>query len=137
MSDSETPQTVQDAEGGAYRLLAAEVGAHPWRENGDHPQDNCRMVTPGDMAAYFAPFRSEGEVVRYFRRPDISGDSPCSQQCGFQVHYHGWIDQGPDGRMVCPGDWIVGLPRPSLGGAVAYFPLKPDVFQALCVPVTP
>jgi len=69
------------------------VEAHPWYVNGDHPNDGN-------------PF-TEGDVVRYFRHPDIAGSRLC-QKCEFSMHHHGWIDNNTeDGYTVCPGDYIV------------------------------
>jgi hypothetical protein len=80
---------------------------HQWFRNGDHPDDNSRMIRPDPASlTQFAPFLSEGEVVRYFRRPDIAGDVKCGE-CGFAMHDHGWIDAPGDGHKVCPGDWII------------------------------
>ena len=135
MSISEVPRQQPYVAGGSYRLQAQEVTAHQWCRNGDHPKDNCRMIAP-TRPGITEPFLSEGEVVRYFRHPDVSGDSQCSLDCGATMHHHGWIDQGITGRTVCPGDVVVGLPRPAQAGEVAYFPLKPDVFMALCEPAT-
>ena len=70
-----------------YKGLAVE--AHRWFRNGDHPQDGERTT--------------EGAVVRYFRRPDIPGDSTC-ECCGQRFHDHGWIESG---YTVCPGDWVI------------------------------
>jgi len=135
MSISEIPRPAPSVRSGSYRLLAQAVTANQWFRNGDHPQDNCRVIAP-TRPGITESFLSEGEVVRYFRHPDISGDSQCPQECGATMHHHGWLDQGITGRTVCPGDVVIGLPRPSLGGEVAYFPLKPDVFMALCEPAT-
>lgn len=66
--------------------------AHRWFKNGDHPED-------GD------PSR-EGKVVRYFRHPQIPGNSACVD-CGRLMHDHGWIDCGGDGVTVCPGNMVV------------------------------
>lgn len=80
--------------------------AFQWFRNGDHPDDDCHMITPDPSSlTQFAPFLSEGKVVRYFRRPDIPGTGTCPR-CDATMHDHGWIDQGPDGITVCPGDWI-------------------------------
>ena len=40
------------------------VEAHQWHANGDHPDDNCRMITP-DRPGTTESFWSEGEMVRY------------------------------------------------------------------------
>lgn len=118
-----------------YRKKPVVIEAHQWFKNGDHPGDNCHMVTPEpDSVTQFEPFLSEGEVVRYYRHPDVPGDTPCRQGCGHQMHYHGWIDTpegGSDGaQVVCPGDWII------TGVKGEYYPCKPDVFEATYEPVT-
>ncbi|MFF9265875.1 hypothetical protein [Streptomyces longwoodensis] len=66
---------------------------HQWHTNGDHPDDH-------------APYGGEGRVVRYFRHPSIPGDAQCAH-CLEPMHRHGWIDQGPTGATVCPGDFIL------------------------------
>ena len=111
----------------------AAAEAHRWRKNGDHPADNCRMITPNPASTtQFAPFMSEGEIVRYYRHPCDDGKRECGD-CGARMHDHGWIDQGMMGRVVCPGDWVVSLPL-STPGLVAYIPVKPDVFTATYEP---
>jgi hypothetical protein len=111
----------------SYRQKPAVVEAHQWFKNGDHPADNCRLITP-TRPGVTESFLSEGEIVRYYRNPDDSGDRECGD-CGETMHQHGWIDQGALGRVVCPGDWVISLPVESVG-RVACFPVKPDVFQA-------
>ena len=65
----------------------------------------------------------EGEVVRYFRRPDVGGEKLC-RHCDNEMHVHGWIDAGATGETVCPGDWIVTDARGN------HSAVKPDVFAA-------
>jgi hypothetical protein len=72
-----------------YRTRPVVVNAIQWWKNGDHPDDG-----PG-----------EGQVVRYWRRPD-EGDRIC-QRCRNKMDAHGWIDVPGEGLTVCPGDWIV------------------------------
>lgn len=48
----------------------------------------------------------EGGIVRYFRRPDIDGLTDC-HLCGATMRGHGWLDDGGNGQIVCPGDFIV------------------------------
>lgn len=109
----------------------AAVTAHQWLHNGDHPGDNCRMITPEPQAGQdFSPFRSEGQVVRYYRHPQDYGGRDCGD-CGYPMHHHGWIDQGVRGRVVCPGDWIVTVPASTPGAAPYYFPVKPDLLTVL------
>lgn len=90
--------------------------AHQWHKNGDHPDDykNPRMYQSGDSieerpGSWFKENKYEGEVVRYFRRPDVPGDQMCIV-CNRVMNEHGWIDgsknKGLEGP-VCPGDWIM------------------------------
>ena len=75
------------------------VEAHQWFKNGDHPKDNSLR----DGKEW------EGHVVRYYRRPDISGKEICSL-CMNAFHNHGWIDDNSNegsGKNVCPGNWVV------------------------------
>src|ERR1700675_4113928 len=48
----------------------------------------------------FAGELYEGKVVRYFRRPDVSGDTLC-RHCQLTMHVHGWIDTKEGGHIVC------------------------------------
>ena len=102
-----------------YRKLPVEIEATQWFKNGDHPDDAQFEVYPGTDKA----FMSEGKVVRYFRRPDVSGESRCSE-CDARFHAHGWIDTLEDGHRVCPGDWII------TGVKGERYPCKPDIFEA-------
>jgi hypothetical protein len=83
-----------------------------WLKNGDHPDDYASErvgMEKGQFRTWTGEEAKalgwEGAVVRYFRRPDIPGDSVCAE-CGHTFHVHGWIDSGGDGRRVCPGDWV-------------------------------
>ena len=114
---------------GHYRKKPVIVDAHRWFKNGDHPDDNCHLVTPDPASTtQFVPFESEGEVVRYFRHPDIPGDQLCSK-CSCPMHDHGWIDTLEDGYNACPGDWII------TGVQGERYPCKPDIFAATYEPV--
>lgn len=73
-----------------------------WFKNGDHPKDNCWMVHIDGQE----DFPSEGEIVRYFRHPGISGETICPE-CNKIMYVHGWIDSGENGITVCPGDWVL------------------------------
>jgi len=97
-----------------FRKKPVVIEAHQWFKNGDHPEDGN-------------PER-EGAVVRYFRRPDIPGETPCSE-CGVRFHDHGWIDTLEDGHRVCPGDWII------TGVRGERYPCKPDIFAATYDPI--
>jgi len=92
-----------------YRKKPVVIEAHQWYVNGDHPED-------GDID-------TEGNVVRYFRRPDIPGNSFCTK-CDMSFHDHGWIDTLEGGHQVCPGDWII------TGVKGERYPCKPDIFEA-------
>jgi hypothetical protein len=114
---------------GLYRKKPVTVEAHQWFENGDHPGDDTHLVTPdSDSTTQFEPFQSEGKLVRYFCHPDVPGDSKCRNDCGYQMHYHGWIDTLEGGHVVCPGDWII----KGVKGEV--YPCKPDIFEATYEP---
>jgi hypothetical protein len=104
------------------------IEATQWFKNGDHPQDysNSRDgLEGGAMRTWTAEevraLGWEGEVVRYFRRPDISGKSFC-RHCGLTMHEHGWIETLEGGHIVCPGDQII------TGIKGELYPCKPDVF---------
>lgn len=114
------------------------IEAHQWFKNGDHPKDYATDHTDpvtGEIhtAEYRRIHNQEGDVVRYFCHPHISGDEYC-ENCGCQMISHGWID-APDGvsYIVCPGDWIVtGIGRFSDGRyRPAYTPWKGDSFESM------
>lgn len=91
-----------------YKKKPVVIGATQWFKNGDHPLDNDPQ--------------HEGEIVRYFRKPDVSGSATCPQ-CGEKFHSHGWIDTLEDGGIVCPGDWIINDAKGE------FYPCKPDIFK--------
>lgn len=101
------------------------ITASQWFKNGDHPGDHAPFVgsTEQDRQRYDDYLQHEGKVVRYYRRPDVSGESLC-EQCGKPHHIHGWIDTLEQGHRVCPGDWII------TGVAGEMYPCKPDIFEA-------
>lgn len=101
-----------------FRKKPVVIEATQWFTNGDHPDD----WRPGEPHGY------EGLIVRYFRRPDVPGDSLCSE-CSQRFHIHGWIDTKEDGHRVCPGDWII------TGIQGELYPCKPDIFKATYEPV--
>lgn len=82
------------------------IEAAVWAVNGDHPRDDCRVITDPENGELFL---SEGAVVRRFRVPDMAGDDIC-EQCRATLHDHGWIDSEntleSDGLRVCPGDVV-------------------------------
>lgn len=77
------------------------MNAVQWFRNGDHPDDDT--VELADELG--RPFLSEGKVVRYYRHPTLCGVSHCPK-CEKTLHVHGWIDNGGDGQVVCPGDFV-------------------------------
>lgn len=128
-----------------FRKKPVVIQADQWFKNGDHPEDGSEVFpaknTPGFPSTFeanytgeFAGERYEGNVVRYFRRPDVAGESEC-KHCGLTMHAHGWVDTVQGGHTVCPGDWIitddrVGDPR----GHGHFYPCKPDIFAATYEP---
>lgn len=103
-----------------YRKKPVVIEAERWFKNGDHSKDDLRFI-PGTISE--SGFYSEGKVVRYFRRPDVPGDTAC-RLCFNIMHEHGWIDTLEGGHIVCPGDWII------TGVAGEFYPCKPDIFAA-------
>lgn len=83
------------------------VEAEQWLKNGDHSLDESVMMDSED-----GPFKSEGNLVRYFRHPNVAGDSVC-EICNCTMHVHGWIDPArvntgnAEGRTVCPGSYVI------------------------------
>lgn len=117
-----------------YRKKPVVIEASQWFKNGDHPLDNAiEMFDYPDSDSPDAGITQrphvvrEGKVVRYYRHPDVSGDTPC-EQCGQPHHVHGWIDTLEQGHRVCPGDWII------TGVKGERCPCKPDVFAATYEP---
>ena len=96
------------------------IEATQWFKNGDHPEDKSVLTAaPRGKMAFF----SEGKVVRYYRHPNIDGQTAC-KHCGDIMHNHGWIDTLEGGHIVCPGDWII------TGVAGENYPCKPSIFEA-------
>lgn len=90
------------------RLEAIE--ANRWHQNGDHPEDE-----------YKKGVLTEGKLVRRYRTPSMDGMDTC-EKCGFLMHDHGWIDEGGEGHVVCPGDWII----TDVEGN--HYPVRPAIF---------
>jgi hypothetical protein len=111
MSDHEQGESMTTPS--KFRKKPVEIEAYQWFNNGDHPLDNG-----GD---------SEGELVRYFRHPNYSGQNH-HDRCGHIWHDHGWIDTLEGGHIVCPGDWII------RGVQGEFYPCKPDIFEATYEP---
>lgn len=95
---------------GLYKRNPTLVEAHQWYRNGDHPKDG---KNPCD----------EGKVVRFFRHPTVPGDHKC-EHCKHMMHFHGFIDLGRTGHLVCPGDWII-----NEVGKENFFPVKDHLFH--------
>lgn len=110
-----------------YRKKPVVVEAHQWHKNGDHPEDAaCEMFDYPD-GIQRPRVVHEGAVVRYYRHPDVPGESLC-EQCGKPHHVHGWIDTLEQGHRVCPGDWII------TGVKGERYPCKPEIFAATYEP---
>jgi hypothetical protein len=125
-----------------FRKKPVVIAAAQWFQNGDHPADDSvpvRRKLPGqsgvtpireqlgelvpDPTTGAESFLCEGNVVRYFRHPDVPGTRLCENEgCGRTMHEHGWIDTLEGGHIVCPGDWII------TGVKGEKYPCKPDVF---------
>jgi hypothetical protein len=125
-----------------FRKKPVVIEATQWFKNGDHPDDYA-MDAPGfhrDEATgelltviitgeHAKEHGWEGQIVRYFRRPDVDGERPC-EHCGVRMHEHGWIDTKEGGHIVCPMDWII------TGVQGERYPCKPDIFAATYEPVS-
>lgn len=99
-----------------YRKKPIVIEATQWHKNGDHP---------ADFGA-----ETEGELVRYYRRPNVSGDLACAYcKDRRSMRSHGWINTLEGGHIVCPGDWII------TGVQGEHYPCKPDIFEATYEPV--
>ena len=102
-----------------FRKKPIEIEAYQWFRNGDHPGDGDKRFESGEFKGQLF----EGKVVRYFRRPDVPGSSPC-RHCTMNMHDHGWIDTLEGGHIVCPGDFVI------TGVKGEVYPCKPDIFAA-------
>lgn len=113
----------------AFRTRSLTVQAVQWFRNGDHPQDDLGMLITDILTG--KPYeRTEGRVVRYFRRPDIPGTDMCPNCC-LNFHDHGWIDRGGAGYVVCPGDWVL------TSNTGEYYPCPEHLFKRIFLPVAP
>lgn len=97
-----------------FRKKPVVIEATQWFKNGDHPHDYS--TEEQERQGW------EGEVVRYFRHPDVSDDKIC-EHCRNIMHDHGWVDTLEGGHIVCVGDWII------TGVKGEHYPCKPDIFQ--------
>ncbi len=75
-----------------------------WWKNGDHPNDD--VWRPFEDTGKLPTEPREGKVVRYFRHPNIDGNSKCDT-CGYTMNEHGWIDSGFEGVTICPGNYVL------------------------------
>jgi len=101
-----------------YQTTTPMIEATQWFKNGDHPEDEAvRTGADGGFQTW------EGKVVRYYRHPGYRGESRCPH-CQYIMHDHGWIDSGGDGKVVCPGDFVVTTHR-------GHHPMKPEAFMAI------
>lgn len=114
-----------------YRKKPVVVEATQWFKNGDHPLDYSKVhhgyAEGGFELREFQPSERhekgwEGDVVRYFRRPDVPADHIC-KHCGGFMQVHGWIDTLEGGHIVCPADYII------TGVHGEHYPCKPDIFE--------
>lgn len=110
-----------------FRKKPVVIEATQWFRNGDHPEDGNGLF-PAKIAnsdpRYTGEYegqRLEGKVVRYFRRPDVDGETAC-RHCGKTMNVHGWIDTKEGGHIVCPGDFVI------TGVQGEQYPCKPDIF---------
>lgn len=118
-----------------FRKKPIVIEATQWFKNGDHPEDYSKIhhgLERGELREFHPEERKanqwEGDIVRYFRRPDVAADTIC-KHCGHHMQNHGWIDTLEGGHIVCPGDWII------TGIQGEHYPCKPDIFAATYEPV--
>ena len=101
-----------------FRKKPVVIEATRWFNNGDHPLDGNETFVDSSGATQLC----EGRVVRYYRNPNVPGESVCTK-CGKTMHEHGWIDTREGDHIVCFGDWII------TGIAGENYPCKPDIFS--------
>jgi hypothetical protein len=121
---------------GKYVKKPIVIEAHQWFKNGDHPLDYSKEhdgLRDGVMSVFTPEERKannwEGDIVRYFRHPDIPGDCKC-EICGVTMHNHGYIETQTGGNIVCPGDYVVETHSGWYGA------IKKDIFEATYDKVT-
>ena len=100
-----------------YRNKPIVIEATQWLVNGDHPNDGDAVFEKGEFKGELL----EGLLVRYYRTPDLDGQTQC-KYCDAIMHYHGWMETLEGGHIVCPGDWII------TGVQGEYYPIKNDIF---------
>lgn len=113
-----------------FKKKPVVIEATQWFKNGDHPddyathragfEDGLMRTWTGEQAKELG---WEGAIVRYYRHPEMNGESLCGY-CGGKMHIHGWIDTKEGGHIVCPGDFII------TGVQGERYPCKPDIFAA-------
>ncbi len=112
-----------------YRKKPVVIDATQWFKNGDHHLDYSKIhhgFENGELREFSPEERKkekwEGDIVRYYRDPDVRGQSKC-KHCGDIMHNHGWIDTLEGGHVVCPGDYII------TGIKGEHYPCKSDIFE--------
>lgn len=108
-----------------YKNKPVEIEAAQWFKNGDHPLDNRETFIGSDGE----PFLGEGNVVRYYRHPNVPGEKMC-ESCGHTYHGHGFIDDSQYSVAVCPGDYII------TARDGHYLPLSAQEFERTYEPVS-
>lgn len=104
-----------------FRQKPIVIEATQWFKNGDHPDDYSAACEGVASPEFRRANNWEGDVVRYYRRPDDNWGRTC-ERCGDIMRNHGWIDTLGNGHTVCPGDWIITRVTGER------YPCKPDVF---------
>jgi hypothetical protein len=119
-------QTYEPVEGRKdyWKKKPIVVDAIQWNKQGDHPDDDRQLLTDSEGEKFF----SEGKVVRYFIHPYVNANEIC-KHCQNKMCMHGWIDEGEDGFIVCPGDYVI------TGVANEHYPCKPDIFAKTYIPL--
>ena len=105
-----------------FRKKPVVVQAAQWFKNGDHPEDHCGEVRTDPVTGENYTV-VEGELVRFYRNPDVPGEQGCSK-CGLSMNQHGWIDTLEGGHITCPSDWVI------TGVQGEHYPCKSDIFIA-------
>lgn len=75
------------------RMTDEVVSAVRWFKDGDHPEDESKLLSNGNM--------TEGKVVGFYRRRDDE-DRKCVL-CGHVMYNHGMLGD----KLICPGYWII------------------------------
>jgi len=89
-----------------YKRRDNSVKAFVWREDGDHPDEDCRQTRYDPVLK--ENFKGYGTIVKPFVPDTIDAFEDICPDCEIQLQWHGQI-QAKNGRMVkvCPGDYIV------------------------------